>query len=55
MNWVPGHEGHMGNEVADRLAKRGVDQQTHGPGPFVPDAKCHVNVEEKLPCPIREG
>ena len=25
LNWIPGHEGFMGNEVADRLAKRGAD------------------------------
>ena len=36
LNWIPGHEGHMGNEVADRLAKRGVEMKTDGPEPFVP-------------------
>ena len=25
LNWIPGHCGHLGNEVADRLAKRGAD------------------------------
>ena len=40
LNWVPGHEGHMGNEVADRLAKGGVSQPTHGPGPWVPASNC---------------
>ena len=37
---VPGHEGHMGNEVADRLAKRGADQTVQGPAPWVPAANC---------------
>ena len=27
LNWIPGHEGHLGNEVADRLAKRGATQK----------------------------
>ena len=36
LNWIPGHEGHMGNEVADRLAKRGVYTHKEGPEPFVP-------------------
>ena len=40
LNWVPGHEGHMGNEVADQLAKRGAGQPTHGPGPWVPASDC---------------
>ena len=37
INWIPGHQGHMGNEVADRLAKRGCDmphtdtQNVHAP------------------------
>ena len=36
LNWIPGHEGHMGNEVADRLAKAGADSATLGPVPLVP-------------------
>ena len=38
--WVPGHEGHMGNEVADRLAKGGANRTVQGPAPWVPAAKC---------------
>ena len=30
----------MGNEVADRLAKRGADRTVQGPAPWVPAAKC---------------
>ena len=48
LEWVPGHEGHMGNEVADRLAKRGTDQQNHGPSPFAPRTNgTTVNVIKK--------
>ena len=36
LNWIPGHEGHLGNEVADRLAKRGATQETQGPSPSIP-------------------
>ena len=36
LNWIPGHEGHMGNEIADRLAKRGASQVMMGPKPSVP-------------------
>ena len=32
----------MGNEVADRLAKRGAEQTTHGPCPWVPTARCII-------------
>ena len=42
LHWVPGHEGHMGNEVADRLAKRGAEQTAHGPCPWVPAARCTI-------------
>ena len=30
----------MGNEVADRLTKRGADQTVQGPAPLVPAANC---------------
>ena len=36
LNWVPGHEGHMGNEVADRLAKTGANMTVEGPEPIIP-------------------
>ena len=36
--WIPGHEGHEGNERADCLAKRGAARSFIGPEPF-----CGVN------------
>ena len=38
LSWVPGHEGHMGNEVADRLAKRGTIMEQMGPEPIIPNS-----------------
>ena len=36
IQWIPGHEGYMGNEVADRLAKRGANEPFWGPEPGLP-------------------
>ena len=36
LQWIPGHEGHLGNEVADRLAKRGAEKTQVGPEPRLP-------------------
>ena len=36
LNWIPGHSGHRGNNVADNLAKLGVKQKTSGPEPIIP-------------------
>ena len=36
IHWIPGHEGHLGNEVADRLAKRGAERMYWGPEPGLP-------------------
>ena len=36
IQWIPGHEGYMGNEVADRLAKRGATEPFWGPEPGLP-------------------
>ena len=36
MFWIPGHSNHLGNEVADRLAKLAVKTTTFGPEPIKP-------------------
>lgn len=36
INWIPSHIGILGNEVADRLAKRGSYLTGEGPEPFLP-------------------
>ena len=36
LNWIPGHSGHRGNNVADDLAKLGVKQKLSGPEPIIP-------------------
>jgi len=28
INWIPGHEGYKGNDIADRLANIGTNQET---------------------------
>ena len=45
--WVPGQAGHLGNEVADRLAKLGVQRVVNGPEPIIPisDAKIKDDVK----------
>ena len=36
INWIPGHSGHRGNNVADGLAKMGVKLKVQGPEPIIP-------------------
>ena len=36
LNWIPGHQGHRGNEIADRLAKLGGKGEFVGPLPVIP-------------------
>ena len=40
LNWIPGHEGQLGNEIADRLAKRGADLLTEGIEPRMAVSPC---------------
>ena len=36
LSWIPGHSNYRGNEIADRLAKRGNREEIFGPEPHIP-------------------
>ena len=36
LHWIPSHRGHLGNEVADRLARLGTGSNTYGPALLIP-------------------
>ena len=40
LNWIPGHSGQPGNEIADHLAKRGLDLEDMGSEPRLPVSGC---------------
>ena len=42
LNWIPGHADQKGNEVTDRLVKRGADMVTSGVTPVIPVSKCVI-------------
>ena len=48
LNWVPAHSFHLGNEVADRLAKRGANTTDTGLEPRIPIS------EQKLKTHIKQ-
>ena len=43
VRWIKSHIGQLGNEVADRLAKRGSCQEISGVAPMLPITKAAVN------------
>ena len=42
INWIPGHAQQMGNEIADRLAKRGTELYTEGLEPRLAVSPCTI-------------
>ena len=42
INWIPGHVQQLGNEIADRLAKRGTELHTEGIEPRLAISPCTV-------------
>ena len=48
LNWIPAHQGFRGNEVADRLAKRGASLQVAGPEPIIPVSEAMIRMELKI-------
>ena len=43
ISWIPGHSGHVGNEVADECARLASTILTQGPQPHLPVAIRHCN------------
>ena len=48
LNWIPAHQGFRGNEVADRLAKRGASLVVAGPEPIIPVSEAMIRMELKV-------
>ena len=47
LTWIPGHSNHKGNEIADRLAKRGTNLKAEGPLSILPIAEATIKDEIK--------
>ena len=47
LNWMPGHENHKGNIIADKMAKAGVNMYTEGQEPRIAISKCVIKQKLK--------
>jgi hypothetical protein len=47
LQWIRGHNGTDGNELADHMANQGATSEVQGPEPFLPFSLTHAKMAEK--------
>ena len=53
IEWIKGHADHTGNELADMLAKKGSDVQTHSCDPNLPIPMCYIKTGLENLCDVQ--